>query len=114
MKLTPCTSCRRLVHVQEASCPFCSAAMGDAPPPRSVGVHVSRALRMIGVAAVGVACGGSTEPTPAVDAGVDAVSKDATEDFATQPPYGHPVLDAAEPDAPMGAYGSPPIDAGTE
>lgn len=82
-----CAKCNR--HVRGAACPFCGSG-AVAPPPRAGSARASRAGRLFAVAALGVACGGTVSPS---DAGADA-SKDAAEEFAAQPPYGAPVLDA--------------------
>lgn len=73
--LAPCTDCARLVRSADVACPFCGS---EALRVRPAGLRgrMSRAARLAGVAAIGVACGGSTDPTPS-DGGADVVSVDA-------------------------------------
>lgn len=78
-----CAACGR--HVRESTCPFCGAIVtGVVSRARTRG---SRTARILGVAAIGVACGGTTSPG-------DGGSNDATEDFTAQPPYGAVIPDA--------------------
>lgn len=116
MRLTACTRCTRLVRRADAACPFCGTAVTHPPvvaasgPPR----RLHRAA-LLGAAAVAAACGGSEVPQPAygaplyggvfVDSGADA--SDAGADAAD-------AAKDATPDAVMGAYGLPPMDAGQE
>jgi len=78
-----CTTCNR--HARGATCPFCGAALSsDAPSPRARG---SRTARFVAVAAIGVACGGTSNPA---DGGADA-----NEDQSAQPAYGAVIPDAS-------------------
>lgn len=99
--LKPCSSCARLVRHGERECPFCAASVTSAAPRTVVRSHLSRAARIAAVAAIGVACGGTTEPTS--DAGgTDSATKDATKDAVEEipigPAYGGP-FDATVDDA---------------
>ncbi len=99
--LKPCSSCARLVRHGDSACPFCNAAVSSALPRVVVRSHLSRAARIAAVAAISVACGGTTEPTS--DAGgTDSATKDATKDAVDEipigPAYGGP-FDASDPDA---------------
>ena len=77
MKL--CDACGR--HVRESTCPFCGAEITSAALPRAR-ARGSRTARFLGIAAIGVACGGTTTPN---DGGT---SSDATEDMSPGPMYG--------------------------
>ena len=119
MKLTPCTSCARLVRAADAACPFCRAAIAALPVSGSpVSKHLSRAAMLVGAAAIGVACGGTSQPvygSPVVDSGVDG-SDDARADGPVAM-YGGPPVDAGLDsafDGPIAAYGGPPFDAGKQ
>jgi hypothetical protein len=94
MALSVCSGCGR--HVRGASCPFCGASVAGAA--RATRPRVSRAARILGVAALGVACGGTTSPS---DGGTDG----APDDVSTQPLYG-----AVPPDGGFDAQ--QPSDAG--
>lgn len=108
MRLSPCATCTRLVRSADAACPFCGAAVSHpAPVPAGPPRRLHRAA-LLGAAAVAAACGGTvSQPVygaPAygavfVDSGTDA-AKDAAADDG--------------PDAVMGAYGLPPMDAGKD
>lgn len=65
-------------------------------PPRVVaprGARLSRTARFVGVAAIGVACGGTTTPN---DGGT---SSDATEEFSPGPMYGAVMPDSGVKDS---------------
>ena len=120
--LAPCPACGR--HAREPACPFCGARIAPASSPAR-GPRVSRTVKILGAAALGVACGGTTSPS---DGGADA-----TDDIALQPPYGAVIPDAGG-DAAQGSdaadadasdagdaavdssgvplYGAPPPDGG--
>lgn len=126
--LRPCAHCSRLVRGADDRCPFCGSAERTEPANRARG-HLSRAARIVGAAAIGVACGGSTEPIPVADSGgdtaiKDSAVKDAVEEIPIGPMYGGPfdasVADATEDvgslDAGMDSpilppYGGPPARA---
>ena len=117
MKLTPCTSCARLVRVTDAACPFCSAAVaGAADAGSQVVKHLSRAAMLVGAAAIGVACS-STGQAPMYGAPPPDASVDGSDDAKADGPiamYGGPPVDSgldAAPDGPIAAYGGPPLDA---
>ncbi|CAN5692533.1 hypothetical protein BH09MYX1_BH09MYX1_67180 [soil metagenome] len=101
MRLSPCLACTRLVRYADSTCPFCRAAVThvtSAQIPR----RIHRAA-LLGAVAVAAACGGETITpvygSPIVpDAGLDAT--DAARDSG--------------PDAVMGAYGLPPMDASAD
>ena len=98
MKLTPCTSCARLVRIADAACPFCGALVSAADTGTPVARHLSRAAMLVGAAAP--------------DAGLDG-SDDAKSDGPIAM-YGGPPVDSgldAAPDSPVAAYGGPPFDA---
>jgi len=116
MKLTPCTSCARLVRITDAACPFCGCAVSAADTGTPVAKHLSRAAMLVGAAALGVACSGAvSQPvygSPVVDSGIDG-SSDANSDGPIAM-YGGPPVDSgldAAPDSPVAAYGGPPFDA---
>ena len=115
MKLTPCTSCARLVRVADAACPFCGTAVHGLDTGTPVAKHISRAAMLVGAAAIGVACSTSSTPvygSPVVDSGIDG-STDASSDGPIAM-YGGPPVDSgldAAPDSPVAAYGGPPFDA---
>ncbi len=120
MPLCICSGCARHVKQEDAACPFCGATIVGAGRSPGSPWRKSRAAALIGVAAVAVACGGSTtEPT---DGGADAAGLDAAKDSSIDGPlvfYGGPPLDAAPPqdaadEGPIAAYGGPPTDAGTD
>ena len=91
-----CANCNR--HVRDEKCPFCGGAVArTARGPIGRG---SRTARIVGIAAIGVACGGTTSPT-------DGGASDAHDDFSTQPPYG-----AVIPDSGLDAQTSDASDAG--
>ena len=77
-----CASCGR--HARESVCPFCGATIRSTT--RAPLRRASRTAKILGVAALGVACGGTTNPS---DAG-----SDAKEDVTLQPPYGAVIPDA--------------------
>ncbi len=122
--LKPCLSCSRLVRGAESACPFCHAAVPAPAPAVALKRHLSRAARLAAVAAIGVACGGTTEPTP-TDGGGDSAAKDssvkdALDEIPILPAYGGPfdagVQDAtadaedAKPDVPIfPPYGQAPL-----
>lgn len=113
MKLTPCSSCARLVRIADAACPFCGAAIERTDASSAVAKHLSRAAMLVGAAAIGVACGGVSEPVYGAPVPPDAAA-DASPDGPVAMYGGPPVdggLDAA-PDGPVAAYGGPPFDAG--
>ena len=70
---------------------------------------------LVGAAAIGVACGGTSQPvygSPVVDSSVDDAKSDGP--IAA---YGGPPLDAGLDsafDGPIAAYGGPPFDAGKQ
>ena len=113
--LRPCASCSRLVRGGDVQCPFCGSAERIETPNKARG-HLSRAARIVGVAAIGVACGGTTEPTPSTDSGTDTSAvkdssvKDAVDEIPIGPMYGGP-FDASVADADADAG---PVDAGTD
>jgi hypothetical protein len=126
MKLTPCTSCARLVRITDVACPFCSAAVavtadGGSPVAKypfgyREARHLSRAAMLVGAAAIGIACSGTGQApmygSPPPDASVDG-SDDAKADGPIAM-YGGPPVDSgldAAPDGPIAAYGGPPLDA---
>jgi hypothetical protein len=85
-----CTSCQRHVRVS-GRCPFCGAEIViERREPR---MRSSRAVRILGVAAIGAACGGTTVPT-------DGGTGDATNDYSPMPMYGAP---------PLADSGKPPV-----
>jgi len=120
--LRPCTGCSRLVRGGDAQCPFCGST-GRTEPANKARGHLSRAARIVGAAAIGVACGGSTEPV--ADGGAvpkDASAKDAVDEIPIGPMYGGPfdasVADAADDSSSVDAgndspilppYGGPPV-----
>ena len=85
-ELRPCTSCDRHVAIDEATCPFCAAALAPAAPrPRPRGRLSRAALFASATLATAAACGGGkakpvestgaggdTSGPAAVDAGIDA------------------------------------------
>lgn len=110
--LQPCASCSRLVRGGDTQCPFCGSAERHETANKARG-HLSRAARIVGAAAISVACGGTTDPTPTADGGgdtsvKDSSAKDAVEEIPIGPMYGGP-FDASVADADAG-----PIDAGTD
>ena len=112
--LRPCASCSRLVRGGDAQCPFCGSAERNEPANKARG-HLSRAARIVGAAAISVACGGSTEPTPAADSGGDTAvkdssAKDVVEEIPIGPMYGGP-FDASVADA---SDDTSPADAGND
>ena len=112
--LRPCARCSRLVRGGDVQCPFCGSAERNEPANRARG-HLSRAARIVGAAAISVACGGSTEPTPAADSGGDTAVKDssvkdAVEEIPIGPMYGGP-FDASVADA---SDDTSAVDAGTD
>ena len=120
--LALCAVCGR--HARAPACPFCGARV--APDARARAPRVSRTVKILGAAALGVACGGTTSPS---DGGADA-----TDEIALQPPYGAVIpdagfdaadaadADAADADAAAAdagvdssgvpLYGAPPPDGG--
>ena len=112
--LRPCTGCSRLVRGGDVQCPFCGSTERSEPSNKARG-HLSRAARIVGAAAISVACGGSTEPTPAADSGGDTAVKDssvkdAVDEIPIGPMYGGP-FDASVADA---ADDTSSVDAGTD
>lgn len=103
--LKPCTTCSRLVRSQDATCPFCRAAMPSGDVRVVVRGHMSRAARIAAVAAIGVACGGTLEPSKdggtdgSTDSGVKDAAKDAVDETPIQPAYGGPFDASPPPDA---------------
>ena len=114
--LALCNGCGRHVRAADEACPFCGSAARVAPAKQKT--RASRAA-MLGVAAVALACGGTTSP------GDGGGSDSSTDDSSIDGPitfYGGPPIDAspqdatpqdAAPDGPVAAYGGPPIDAGS-
>ena len=99
--LQPCTSCARLVRLSDARCPFCSAGVVATPARTAVRGHLGRAARLAAVAALSVACGGSTDPTPSDGGGTDSSTKDAAKDAVDETPIGP-------------AYGGVFVDSGSD
>ncbi len=106
-------ACGRHVRQTDEVCPFCGSTVRAGAPKQKV--RSSRAA-MLGVAAVALACGGTTAP-----GGDGGGSDSSTNDSSIDGPitfYGGPPIDAqpppqdAGPDGPVAAYGGPPIDAG--
>lgn len=90
MSLSLCPGCSRHVRASVSStCPFCGGAI--AASVRAPAKRASRTVRILGVAALGVACGGTTSPS-------DGGTADATEDFSPQPAYGAVIPDSGLPD----------------
>jgi hypothetical protein len=85
MRLVVCV-CGRHARVGE-SCPFCGAALA-ASEPVITRARRSRTARIISVAAISVACGGTANPP---DGG-----SDATDDVSGQPLYGAAIPDAGK------------------
>ncbi len=81
-----CVSCSRHVRAN-APCPFCGSITSTAIE-RTRSRRASRAVRFVGAAAIGVACGGTGNPG-------DGGTNDATEEFSPEPAYGAVAPDAA-------------------
>ncbi len=66
-------------------------------PPRAPRARLSRTARFVGVAAIGVACGGTTTPN---DGGTSSdAPNDVTEDFSPGPMYGAVMPDSGVKDS---------------
>lgn len=85
MAFVLCALCER--HVRAAPCPFCGSNKAT-PIERVRARRVSRAARLVTVAAIGVACGGTVSQG-------DGGTNDAAEEFSAQPPYGVAPFDAS-------------------
>ncbi len=123
MKLTSCSSCRRLVRSSDAACPFCKAAISHDDAAGRMSPRLRRGLMLAGAAAITVGCGSTQAlygaPVPPEDASTDA-AKDAAPDGPIAAYGGPPVdsgVDAAKDagsDGPIAAYGGPPLDGGKD
>ena len=106
--LRPCPACDRHVGSEESACPFCSAALPEAPPPptrvstaglgraaiMAFGISVAAGAGLSGCITVSPAYG-----VPPADAGPDS--------GAVAPAYGLPA-DAGPDSGPVApAYGTP-------
>jgi len=107
--LKPCLSCSRLVRGVETVCPFCGRAILSSSVPVFGRRRMTRAASMAAVAAIGVACGGATEPasdagsadsavkdSSAKDAAADAPADAGFQDVISVPPYGVPPGDGGK------------------
>ncbi len=119
MQLIACEGCARHVRADEASCPFCGAAIevaNEAPRPLPAGRLGRAAVFLFGAAIGGTAVGcGSVTPAygvPPGDGGV--VDTDAGFDAGgPAPAYGAVPVDAGfDAGLPAPMYGAPPEDAG--
>ncbi len=99
--LQPCSSCGRLVRHVDVACPFCHVAMTAPASLPVVRGRLGRAARLAAVAALSVACGGTTEPAPNDGGGTDSSTKDASKDAVDEIPIGP-------------AYGGVFVDSGSD
>jgi hypothetical protein len=108
--LRPCQECRRHVLAEETQCPFCNAALPEAPPlPRPAPGRFTRAAVFAGAAVIGAAtgasaCGGGLAKTETTEV------QGTRQPFYTQTNGGGPTTaDAGTPPPPP-----PPVDAGPQ
>ncbi len=109
MDLEPCPSCRRHVRIDEATCPFCAAAVPAHEPRRITTGRFTRAAVFAGASLATAACGGKTKGP---EQEIQNASIDAGVDEAPAPDAAQPVepVDPIEPIEPMDMpYGAPPM-----